>query len=56
MLTRSVTVDAMIDIFNVNNANTVTRIQSFYTDLANFGKPAEIMFPRAARIGLLLNL
>jgi hypothetical protein len=48
-------VDVMVDVFNVFDANTIVRVQSLNMALTNYMKPAEILTPRAARIGLRLN-
>ena len=47
--------DVMLDVFNLFDANTIVRVQSLNMALSNFMKPAEIMTPRAARIGLRFN-
>jgi hypothetical protein len=39
------------DIFNLFNANTVVRVQTLRADQSNFLLPAQIMFPRAVRLG-----
>lgn len=44
--------DVMLDVFNLFNANTVTRVESLVAAQSNFLRPAEIMSPRAARIGV----
>lgn len=54
-LTPTMRLDFMADLYNVFNAGTVTRLQAVTTDLPNFLWPAEIMFPRAARLGVRLN-
>jgi hypothetical protein len=55
MLGGSRSFDVMVDLFNVFNTNTVVRVQSLNTALTNFMRPAEILTPRAARIGVRLN-
>jgi hypothetical protein len=47
--------DLMLDVFNLLNKNTVVRVQTLNSDLANYLRPAQIQQPRAARIGLRLN-
>lgn len=49
---RSNNIDVMADIFNLLNRNTVVRVQTLNVDLANYLVPAQIMSPRAARIGI----
>lgn len=44
--------DVMADIFNLLNRNTVVRVQTLNSDLANYLVPAQILSPRAARIGV----
>jgi hypothetical protein len=56
-VTKTVTVarvdfDLQADVFNVFNANTVIQLQSLRTDAPNFLAPAQIMMPRAARLGV----
>lgn len=47
--------DLQADVFNVFNANTVIQLQSLRTDAPNFLQPAQIMFPRAARLGVRMR-
>lgn len=47
--------DLMLDVFNLLNSNTVVRVQTLNSDLANYLRPAQIQQPRAARIGLRFN-
>jgi hypothetical protein len=47
--------DVMLDVFSLFNSNTITRVQSLNMALTNFMTPAEIMTPRAARIGFRIN-
>ncbi|CAN5677970.1 hypothetical protein BH23ACI1_BH23ACI1_00110 [soil metagenome] len=47
--------DLMLDVFNLLNANTIVRVQTLNSDLANYLRPAEIQQPRAARIGIRFN-
>jgi hypothetical protein len=47
--------DLQADVFNVFNANTVIQLQSLRTDAPNFLLPAQIMFPRAARLGVRMH-
>lgn len=54
-LAASKSFDVMLDVFNIFDANTVIRVQSLNMALTNFMKPAEIMTPRAARIGFRFN-
>jgi outer membrane receptor protein involved in Fe transport len=54
-LMRQMSVDVMLDIFNLLNASTVVRVETLNSTLTNFLRPAEIMLPRAARFGLRLN-
>jgi hypothetical protein len=54
-LSAGLSFDVMVDVFNVFNANTITRVQSLNTVQSNFLRPAEIMNPRAARIGFRVN-
>lgn len=42
----------MLDVFNLFNANKVSRVESLKMAQSNFLRPAEIMAPRAARIGI----
>jgi hypothetical protein len=55
ILTGSKSFDVMLDVFNIFNANTVVRVQSLTMVLSNFMRPAEILTPRAARIGVRFN-
>jgi hypothetical protein len=48
---RGFSLAAQVDIFNLLNANTIIRLQSLRTDAPNFLRPAQILLPRAARIG-----
>jgi outer membrane receptor protein involved in Fe transport len=41
----------ILDVFNVFNASTVTGVQQTRIDLADFGKPGEILLPRTLRVG-----
>lgn len=43
------------DAFNLFNANTIIRLQSLRTDAPNFLRPAQIMLPRAARLGVRVS-
>ena len=52
---RGVSVQLQLDVFNLLNSNTVIRVQSLRTDQSNFLSPAQIMKPRAARIGVRVN-
>ena len=45
-------IDLQADVFNVFNANTIIQLQSLRTDAPNYLRPAAIMFPRAARLGV----
>lgn len=49
------TLDLMLDVFNVHNANTVVRVETLNTTLANFLRPAEILLPRAVRLGARIS-
>jgi hypothetical protein len=42
----------MLDVFNLLNRNTVVRVQTLNNDLANYLRPAQIISPRAARVGI----
>jgi hypothetical protein len=45
-------IDLMLDVFNLLNRNTVVRVQTLNNDLANYLRPAQIISPRAARVGI----
>jgi hypothetical protein len=49
------TLDVMLDVFNLLNQNTVVRVQTLNNDLANYLRPAQILSPRAARVGIRYN-
>ena len=49
------TLDVMLDVFNLLNQNTVVRVQTLNNDLANYLRPAQILSPRAARVGVRFN-
>jgi hypothetical protein len=53
--TKGINLDVMLDVFNVLNANTVTRVQSLNTALTNFLRAGEILNPRAAQFGVRLS-
>lgn len=48
-------VDIMADVFNLLNRNTVVRVQTLNSDLANYLRPAQIMSPRALRLAVRFN-
>lgn len=51
-----VTVDGILDLFNVFNANTVLEVESLNVDDGpSFMRPTTIMNPRAARLGVRVN-
>lgn len=54
-LWRSTTFDVIVDLFNVFNANKITRVQTLNGALPNYLRPAEIMNPRAARVAARLS-
>ena len=54
-LGRTFMLDTMLDVFNVFNANTVTRVETLNLSLTNFLRPAELMQPRAARLAIRLT-
>lgn len=43
------------DVYNLLNANTIIRLQSLRTDAPNFLRPAQLMLPRAARLGVRVS-
>ena len=55
MVWGSRSIDLMVDVFNLLNHNTVVRVQTLNTDLANYLVPAQIMSPRAARLAVRFN-
>jgi hypothetical protein len=54
-LGRTFALDVMLDVFNLLNASTVNRLESINTAHGNFLRPAQILEPRAARIGFRLS-
>jgi hypothetical protein len=52
---QGVSVSVQADVFNLLNANTIIRLQSLRTDAPNFLSPAQILLPRAARIGVRVS-
>jgi hypothetical protein len=54
-LTSTANLDLMVDVFNLLNRNTVVRVQTLNIDLPNYLRPAQILSPRAARLGVRLT-
>lgn len=55
VLGKAANVGLALDIFNVFNVNTITRVQSMNITLPTYFVPAEILLPRAARIAVKFN-